>query len=177
MDRDGPKLFESVSYTEMPHPCLRDPVPPAIFLSRKRTAIDKDSIFHLLEQAASSTEDPLPSLKEVGKLLGYQPTTLDKINRAACHVIAERITAYRRELREKRLQGYASEIRHIALQLQAEQVALTQRPIARYLAQPALLRDLNVRTLLREECRFSLAASFLARPRTQTDEELEEERR
>ena len=160
MDRDGPKLYESVSYTEMPHPCLRDPVPPAIFPSRKRTAIDKDSIFHLLEQAASSTEDPPHSLKEGGKLLGYQPNTLYQINRAACHVIAERITAYRRELREKWLQGYASEIRHIALHLQAEQVALTQRPSARYLAQPAILRDPNVRSLLHEVCRKVEAVYF-----------------
>src|SRR6266516_2241862 len=88
-----------------------------------------------------------------GNLLGYQPTTLYKINRAACHTIAERFTAYRRELREKRLQGYREEIRRIALYLQAEQVALTQRHIARYLMQPAILRDPKVRELLREVCR------------------------
>ncbi len=88
-----------------------------------------------------------------GNLLGYQPTTLYKINRAACHTIAERFTAYRRELREKRLQGYREEIRRIALYLQAEQVALTQKHIARYLAQPAILRDPKVRTLLQEVCR------------------------
>lgn len=78
---------------------------------------------------------------------------LYKINRAACHAIAERYTAYRRELREKRLQGYREEIRRIALYLQTEQVALTQRHIARYLAQPSILRDPHVRELLREVCR------------------------
>jgi len=88
----------------------------------------------------------------VGRRLGYQPTTLYKINRAACHAIAERFTAYRRELREKRLQGYREEIRRIALYLQAEQVALTQRHISRYLAQPAILRDPKVRGLLQEVC-------------------------
>ena len=88
----------------------------------------------------------------MGRRLGYQPTTLYKINRAACHAIAERFTAYRRELREKRLQGYREEIWRIALYLQAEQVALTQRHIARYLAQPAILRDPQVRELLREVC-------------------------
>ncbi len=137
---------------ETPHPSLRDPVPPALFPSRKRTAIDKERIFHLLEQAARGTETPPLSLKEVGKLLGYQPTTLYKINQAACHAIAERSTAYRRELREKRLQGYREEIRQIALHLQAQQIALTQRHISRYLAQPAILRDPNVRVLLREVC-------------------------
>ena len=86
----------------------------------------------------------------MGKLFGYQPTTLYKINRAACHRIAERFTAYRRELQEKRLQGYREEIRRIALYLQAEQVALTQRHISRYLAQPAILRDPKVRAILRE---------------------------
>jgi hypothetical protein len=93
MDRDGPKLYESVSYTEMPHPCLRDPVPPAIFPSRKRTAIDKDSIFRLLEQAASSTEDPPPSLKEGGKLLGYQPTTLYTIIRGFLREVCRGVEA------------------------------------------------------------------------------------
>ena len=89
----------------------------------------------------------------MGQRLGYQPTTLYKINRAACHAIAERHTAYRRQLREKRLQGYREEIRQIALYLQAEQVMPTQRHIARYLAQPAILRDPRVRELLREVCR------------------------
>jgi hypothetical protein len=138
---------------EMPQPHLRDPVPEALFPSRKRTAIDKERIFHVLQQAASSAEDPPPSLQEVGKLLGYQPTTLYKINRAACHAIAERYTAHRRELREKRLQGYREEIRQIALYLQAEQMSLTQRHIGRYLTQPAILRDPKVRELLREVCR------------------------
>mgnify|MGYP007135462794 CR=1 FL=1 len=67
--------------------------------------------------------------------------------------VAERFTTYRRELREKRLQGYASEIGPIALYLQAEQLSLTQRHIGRYLAQPAILRDPKVRELLREVCR------------------------
>ena len=142
-------LFEE---EEVLHPSLRDPVPPARFQSRKRIAINKESISHQLEQIASRAENPLPSLKEVGELLGYQPTTLYKINRAACHAIAERFTAYRRELREKRLQGYREEIRRIALDLRAEQVTLTQRHISRYLAQPAILRDPKVRELLREVC-------------------------
>jgi len=143
-------LFER---EERLQPSLRDPVPPALFPSRKRTAINQESIYHQLEQAASRAESPPPSLKEVGLRLGYQPTTLYKINRAACHAIAERFTAYRRELREKRLQGYREEIRRIALYLQSEQVTLTQRHISRYLAQPAILRDPKVRELLREVCR------------------------
>ncbi len=98
-------------------------------------------------------ENPPPSLKEVGLRLGYQPTPLYKINQAACHAIAERYTAHRRELREKRLQGYREEIRQIALYLQAEQMSLTQRHIGPYLAQPAILRDPKVRELLREVCR------------------------
>lgn len=138
---------------ETPHLSLRDPMPPALFPSRKRVPIDKERISHLLEQAVSREEDPPPSLKEVGSRLGYQPTTLYKINRTACHALASRYTAYRRELREKRLQGYASEIRQIALRLQAEQVELTQKHIARYLAQPAILRDPKVRELLQEVCR------------------------
>ncbi len=137
---------------ETPHPHLRDPVLPALFSSRTRVPIDKERLFCLLEQATSRKEDPPPSLKDVGKLLGYQPTMLYKINRAACYMIAERYTAHRRELREKRLQGYREEIKQIALQLQAEQVALTQRHIRRYLTQPAILRDPAVRVLLREVC-------------------------
>ncbi len=143
-------LFEG---EDLLQPHLRDPVPPARFPSRKRTAINQESISHQLEQEASRAENPPPSLKEVGLRLGYQPTTLYKINRTACHAIAERHTAYRHQLREKRLQGYREEIRQIALYLQTEQVALTQRHIARYLAQPAILRDPKVRALLREVCR------------------------
>ncbi len=143
-------LFEG---EERLQPSLREPVPPARFPSRKRTAINQESISHQLEQAASRAENPPPSLKEVGLRLGYQPTTLYKVNRAACHAIAKRHTAYRQELREKRLQGYREEIRQIALYLQAEQVTLTQRHIARYLTQPAILRDPYVRELLREVCR------------------------
>ena len=137
---------------EMPQPSLKDPVPEALFPSRKRTSIDKKRISHLLEQAADEIEDPPPSLKEVGQRLGHQPTTLYRINRAACHAIADRYTTYRRELREKRLERYREEIRQIALYLQAEQIGLTQRHIARYLAQPAILRDPHVRKLLREVC-------------------------
>jgi AraC-like DNA-binding protein len=107
----------------------------------------------LLEQEVSKAENPPPSLQEVGQRLGYQPTTLYKINRVACHAIAERFTAYRCQLREKRLQGYREEIRQIALMLQVEKVALTQRHIARYLTQPAILRDPEVRGLLRAVCR------------------------
>jgi transcriptional regulator with XRE-family HTH domain len=143
-------LFEG---EERLHPSLRDPVPPARFPSRKRTAINQESIAQQLEQAASRTENPSPSLKEVGLRLGYQPTTLYKINRTACHAIAARHTAHLRQLREKRLQGYREEIWRIALYLRAEQVTLTQRHIARYLTQPAILRDPHVRTLLREVCR------------------------
>jgi transcriptional regulator with XRE-family HTH domain len=133
-------------------PRLQDPILEACFQSRKRTAINKERIFHLLEEAAVSTEDPPPSLQEVGQRLGYQPTTLYKINQPACHAIAEHFTVYRRELREKRLQEYHEEIRRIAWYLQTEQVALTQRHISRYLAQPAILRDPKVRELLREVC-------------------------
>lgn len=146
-------LSEVLFQEETPYPSLRDPVPAAIFPSRKRTAIDKERICHLLEQAAKATENPPLSLKEVGQRLGYQSTTLYKINRTACHTIAERHTVYRSLLREQRLQGYREEIRRIALYLQAEQVTLTQRHISRYLAQPAILRDPNVRTLLGEVCR------------------------
>lgn len=142
-------LFQEAE-TLQPH--LQDPTPEARFQSRKRTAIDKERIFRLLEEAAESAEDPPPSLQEVGQRLGYQPTTLYKINRPACHVIAERFTAYRCQLREKRLQGYREEIKQIALLLQAERVALTRKHIARYLAQPAILRDPNVRVLLHEMC-------------------------
>lgn len=138
---------------EVLQPHLQDPIPEACFQPRKRTAIDKERIFSLLEQVMSSAEDPPPSLQEVGQRLGYQPTSLYKINRTACHNIAERHTAYRRQLREERLQGYREEIRQIALLLQAEKVALTQRHIARYLAQPSILRDPRVRALLREVCR------------------------
>jgi len=126
---------------------------PALFTPRKRVAINRELVSHLLEQAARGRDDPPRSLKEVGLRLGYQPTTLYKINRAACHAIAERHTAYRRLLREQRMQGYREEIRRIALYLQAEQVTLTQRHIARYLAQPAILRDPKVRALLQEVCR------------------------
>jgi len=56
-------------------------------------------------------------------------------------------------IREIQLQGYRKEIRQIALYLQAEQVALMQKHIGRYLAQPAILRDPHVRVLLREACR------------------------
>lgn len=139
--------------TETLQPHLQDPIPEARFQSRKWTAINKERIFHLLEEAAVSMEDSPPSLQEVGQRLGYQPTTLYKIDRAACHMIAKRHTAYRCQLREKRLQGYREEIRQIALLLQAEKVALTQRHIAQYLTQPAILRDPKVRVLLREVCR------------------------
>jgi hypothetical protein len=138
---------------EVLQPCLQASIPEARFHPRKRTAIDRERVFHLLEEAAASTEDPPPSLQEVGQRLGYQPTTLYKINQPACHAIAERFTAYRQELREKRLQGYREEIRRIALLLQAEKVALTRKHIGRYLAQPAILRDPKVRALLAEVCR------------------------
>lgn len=138
-------LFQEAETLQL---CLRNPIPEACFQSRKRFAIDKERIFHLLEEAAVRAEDPPPSLQEVGQRLGYQPTTLYKINRVACHMIAKRHTAYRRQLREKRLQGYREEIRQVAQLLQAEKVALTQRSIARYLARPAILRDPKVRTLL-----------------------------
>jgi len=67
-------------------------------------------------------------------LPGYQLTTLYKINQVPDHAIAERFTVYRRERREKRLQGYHEGIGWIALYPQAEQVALTWRHIAWYLA-------------------------------------------
>jgi hypothetical protein len=90
---------------------------PALFTPRKQAAINKEHIYRSLEQVVGSDEYPPPSLKEVGQQLGYQPTTLYKINRAACHAIAERHTAYRRQLREKRLQGYHEVIRQIAMYL------------------------------------------------------------
>ncbi len=142
-------LFQQTQ-TLQPH--LQGPMPEARFQFRKRTAIDRERIFHLLEQATRSSEDPPPSLQEVGQRFGYQPTALYKINQTTCHAIAERFTAYRRGLREKRLQGYREETRRIALYLQAEQVVLTRRHIAQYLAQPAILRDPKVRGLLREVC-------------------------
>ncbi len=145
----GEVLFQDA---EAHQPCLQNPIPGACLQPRKRTAIDKERIFHLLEEAAGSTEDPPPSLQEMGQRLGYQPTTLYKINQTACYAIAEHHTAYRRQLREKRLQRYREEIRRIALLLQAEKVALTQKHIGRYLAQPSILRDPKVRALLREVC-------------------------
>jgi transcriptional regulator with XRE-family HTH domain len=139
-------------------PRLQDLNPEASFHPRKRAAIDRERIFHLLKEAANSGEDPPLSLQEVGQRLGYQPTTLYKINRPACHAIAERYTAYRGLLREKRLQGYREEIRQIALLLQAEKVALTRKHVGRYLTQPAILRDPKVRQLLREVCQESEGA-------------------
>jgi transcriptional regulator with XRE-family HTH domain len=142
-------VFQDIETLQM-H--VQDPMMEARFQFRKRTAIDQERIFHMLEEAVRSAEDPPPSLQEVGQRLGYQPTTLYKINRTACHTIAERHTVYRRQLREKRLQGYREEIRQVALLIRAEHVALTQQHIARYLAQPAILRDPKVRELLREVC-------------------------
>lgn len=143
-------LFREIETLE---PCLREALPEARFTPRKRTAIDKELTFSQLEQAMNSAETPPPSLQEVSQRLGYQPTTLYKINRAACHAIAERYTAYRGQLREERLQGYCEEIKQIAQLLQAKEVALTRKHIARYLTQPAILRDPQVRILLHNICR------------------------
>lgn len=41
----------------------------------------------------------------------------------------------------------------MALLLQAEHVSFTQKHIARYLSQPAILRDPHVRAILQEVCR------------------------
>lgn len=134
-------------------PDLRESIHPALFTPRKRVAINKEQLSQSLEQAMTSDEFPPPSLKEVGQRLGgHQQTTLYKIHRTACHAIAERYTHYRRELREKRLQGYRDEIRRIGRSLQAQGISLTQKHIAPYLVQPAMLRDPKVRELLREVC-------------------------
>ncbi len=50
------------------------------------------------------------------------------------------------------MQEYREEIKQIALQLQTQGVALTQKHIAPHMTQPGILRDPKVRELLREVC-------------------------
>ena len=45
---------------------------------------------------------------------------------------------------------YHEAIEQLTLQLQTQNIVLTQRHIGRYLAQPAILRDPDVRKILRE---------------------------
>jgi len=56
------------------------------------------------------------------------------------------------------MQGYCEEMQHIARELRSQHVLLTQKHIAPYLNQQGILRDPEVRGLLREVCREVEAA-------------------
>jgi hypothetical protein len=137
--------------TLQPH--VRDStLPQQSWKHRLGAPIDRNHIRQELENVQASDQYPPLPLAEVARQLGYQEKVLYQCHQAACHAIAARYKAYRYQQKEVRMQGYREEIRHIALQLRSQSISLTQKHIAPHLAQPGILRDPQVRELLREVC-------------------------
>jgi len=122
---------------------------------RKKTEINRMHIYQVLEETAMSDENPPPSLAEVARRLGFGYSEIGHLyisHRDACATITARHLVYRQQQREARMQGYRKEIKRIAFELQSQHVLPTQKHIAPYLDRPGILRDPEVRKLLREVC-------------------------
>ena len=133
-------------------PQLQETALPVSVVSRKREVIQEEQVYQVLEQAATSKEQPPPTLRLLARRSGHTPLVLYKIHPTACGEIVARHKAYAQQRKEARLQKFREEIRHIALKLHAEGEVLTQKSIAPHLSQPGVLRDPRVRTFLKEIC-------------------------
>ncbi len=135
-------------------PRLRESIlPQRLWKHRSGAPIDRDHIRQELEKVQVSNQHPPLSLAEVARQLGYQESVLYQCHQGACYAIAARYKAYRSQRKEARMQGYREEIRQVARFLQTQGISLTQKHIAPYLVQPAMLRNPKIRELLRDVCR------------------------
>jgi transcriptional regulator with XRE-family HTH domain len=125
-------------------------LPPA--MPKKKLPLQEEEVYHILDQATTSDEQPPPALVQVASRVGHTHPILYRIHPAACHTIVARYKAHVQQRKEARLQRFREEIRQIALKLHADGEPLTQKRIARYLSQSGALRDPRVREVLREVC-------------------------
>lgn len=112
--------------------------------------VNRESLHQLLENILASNEQPPPSLTEVARRLGHEPSFLYQFAQTLSHEISARFQSYRHQRKEARMQSYREEIRTIAHQLQAQGLPLTYARLQPHLVHPGILRDSNIREMFRE---------------------------
>ena len=108
------------------------------------------SLRDTLEEILSGEEEPVPSMKEVARRLGYHPQSLARRHREVCHAISARYQAYLHKRREERLQRQRDEIRQATLKVAASGQSLRRKHVAAHLSKPGNFRDPEMRAVLRE---------------------------
>lgn len=112
--------------------------------------VNRESLYQLLEDVLARNEQPPPSLAEVARQLGHEPSFLYQCAPTLSHEISARFQIHRHQRKEARMQRYREEIWTIARQLQAQGLSLTSPRLQQHLVHPGILRDRKVREMLQE---------------------------
>jgi hypothetical protein len=143
--RDWKWQVQMMKLGTLPEVCYCLGIPPSSFLSGKVLAtVDPDSISlrmprkvrpkprkpfkrldidHMrrtLEEVLVGDEEPPPSVREVGRRLGYDHSYLRKYFPELCRAISAQYKNYRRDRREERLQRICDEIREATFNIHAQ---------------------------------------------------------
>lgn len=108
---------------------------------RSRTVLNVECVRRKMVEVLESTEEPPPSMRQVGKRLNYSPRELREhfpdLNRAIC----ERRKEYRRICCEQKLSIFKSEIRQAILKINSQGLYPSASQVALLLSKPGIMRD------------------------------------
>jgi transcriptional regulator with XRE-family HTH domain len=120
---------------------------------RQQKPLDIEHIRQKLEDVLANNEYPPPSLFEVSRRLGHTLRTLYKCHQTASLEIKNRYKTYLQTQRAERVQRQREEIRQIAVDLRAENIALTRKHIVQHLTTPLSVLDPRTLDAIDEICR------------------------
>jgi hypothetical protein len=115
--------------------------------SRRLRKIDKQSLRLYLEMELQKTEDPPPSMREVGRRLQHHPTTLWKYFPELCRAISAKYKNYLTMRRKERFQRISDEIRKAMYHLHEQGRYPSSNQVAKLLEHPCVIRQKEYRSV------------------------------
>lgn len=131
-------------------PYLGDPESLPLIFPKKKPLIQVEKVYQALERIVADNEQPPPSLRTIGRRIGYTSQVLSRCHPPACREIVQRYNTYVQQRKEARLQRVQEEIQQAVLQLRSQGLPLSQKRISPLLSQPGVLRNPQVCAFLRE---------------------------
>jgi hypothetical protein len=131
-------------------PYLGDSESLPIITPRKKPLVQVEKIYQALERIVADNEQPPPSLRTIGRRIGYTSQVLSRCHPPACREIVQRYNTYVQQRKEARLRRVQEEIQQAVLQLRSQGLPLSQKRISPFLSQPGVLRNPQVCAFLRE---------------------------
>jgi TniQ len=125
-------------------------ISPSLLAKKTLRQFDSDGVRRALVEALQTSEEPPPSVRELGRRWGYDVSKLISHFPDLCRSISQRYVKYRTSKRAQRLQRKCNEIRQTMYDLHEQGYYPSQVRVQKFLSMSAAFKEHEARTTWRE---------------------------